>query len=130
MSTHQSPYLDPDDQKIAKDKARASARKDRWQPRGIGSYIEPWTKKNLRKKHRDLGPLLAQWSHILAGTPAETATPYKLTFPQGRQAPATLHLETSGAFALLIQAQSLAIVERINTAMGYQMIDRIVLKHR
>jgi len=122
--------MDSDDIKIARDKERAKKRRDRFRPQQFSRALAPWVKKNLSSKQQNLGVVFDVWPKLNLGFPNDAATPIKVSFPGGSKKAGILHLSVASRHALLIQSQNLAIIDRVNTLVGYRMIDRLSLKHR
>lgn len=70
--------------------------------------------------------ILENWEYIAGATVAAGSQVQKLTFPAQKRTNGTVHIKVfGGAYALLIQQQRAAIVERINRFLGYPAVDKI-----
>jgi hypothetical protein len=78
--------------------------------------------------------IIANWELIAGPKLAQHCRPQKITWPRRRPAPdeepeaAALVLRVESAFALDAQQLSPLIIARVNTHLGWQAVDRIVLK--
>lgn len=71
-----------------------------------------------------VGDLAARWEDIVGAKTARMCAPVKLT---GRGASGTLHLAAAGPAALLVEAESGRILERVNTYFGRDVARRIAI---
>lgn len=78
--------------------------------------------------------IIAHWGMIAGTRLASHCRPQKISWPRRRPAPdeepeaAALVLRVEGAFALEAQQLAPLIIQRVNTHLGWQAVDRIVLK--
>ncbi|MGD2131972.1 MAG: DciA family protein [Maricaulaceae bacterium] len=71
-----------------------------------------------------VGELAARWPEIVGEKTARLCTPIKLT---GRNGEGALHLAARGPGALLVEAESASILERVNTYAGRTVAKRIAI---
>ncbi len=90
----------------------------------LGDILLQVTKPAFKGKNQVEARIITNWPDII-GNVTFGAVPKKVTFPQGKKLPGTLHIEVEGAYALEVMHMEPVIIERIATYFGYQAIDRI-----
>jgi len=71
-----------------------------------------------------IGDIAARWEDIVGPKTARMCTPIKLT---GRGGNGTLHVAAPGPAALLVDAESARILERVNTYCGRDVAKRLAI---
>jgi len=71
-----------------------------------------------------IGDITARWEEIVGAKTARMCTPIKLT---GRGANGVLHVAAPGPAALLVDAESARIIERVNTYCGRDVARRLAI---
>ncbi len=95
-------------------------------PRHILRTLPPATARMLRQKGMGIGTLAMSWRTIIGGEMAEWTRPVKLTPGRG-SAPGTLEIRVEGARALEVQHRERQIIERVNTYLGRNTVQRLRL---
>lgn len=101
-------------------------------PSSLGRLTDMLVKPALKKRGFAEHRLLTDWPMIVGEECARFATPKKLSFPRstenGRaEEGGTLHVDVLSAYALELQYQQPAILEKITQYFGYRAITRIVM---
>ena len=96
-------------------------------PRALAATLPRIARPILGKRGLGAGRLVADWAAIVGAEFAGMTVPDKLSFPRGERSGGTLRLKVAPAAALEIQHRAPLLVERINVALGYPAVARLVL---
>ena len=95
--------------------------------RPVAALLYGVTRRALGKHGFSSGALIAEWESVVGSELAAMCQPEKLTFPHGKRSAGTLHIRTSGGYALELQHLEPQLVERINVFVGYTAVSRLKL---
>ena len=88
--------------------------------------VDPLIEPAVLKRGFAINRLVSHWQDIV-GDIAVWCRPARISFPQGSQRDGTLKLHIASGRGPEAQAMSAEIINRVNTAFGYQAIGRISL---
>ena len=89
----------------------------------LGPYLKPAMQQACSKKAAVFAQLFGLWPELMRQNAANGTMPAKLTYPQGRDNPAVLHVAASSAGAALeLGYQAASLTTLINQYMGFEAI--------
>lgn len=95
-------------------------------PLAIGAVAAPLTRPLLGRRGLAEGDLIARWDSIVGPQMASYVLPEQVRFPKGRRDGGELTIRVpSGPFAVQIQHDAPALLQRINGYFGYPAIVRL-----
>ena len=89
-------------------------------PRAIAATLPKITKATLQKHGRAYGTIVAEWTAIVGASVAESSLPEKL-------AGGVLTVRVAGGAAMELQHRMPQVLERINSYIGSQAVQRLRL---
>lgn len=101
-------------------KAPAEAMRHPFGPRAVGAILPGVTRPAFRRRSPAAARILADWEAIMGPVLAATAAPRRLSA-------GTLTLDCAGPAALELQHLAPLLIERINTAIGARLVERLRL---
>ncbi|MGQ4275281.1 DUF721 domain-containing protein [Terrihabitans sp. B22-R8] len=111
----------------------SSAPKSRPNARSLAHFVPKVVGDTFAKQGFAGGEIVLRWAEIAGPDLARRSRPLKLTFPrrkaeEGAREPAVLLIQVEGAFALELQMQGPALIERINRYFGWRCVGSLKLK--
>jgi len=94
--------------------------------RAVGVTLPSVTKGAVARRGFAEARLLLDWASIVGEALARHTVPERLARPRG-EGGGVLHVRVAGAFALELQHQEPAVVERINAHFGHAAVSRLKL---
>ncbi len=95
-------------------------------PMAIGAVSAPLTRPLLGRRGLAEGDLIARWDSIVGPLMASYVLPEQVRFPKGQRDGGELTIRVpSGPFAVQIQHDAPALLQRINGYFGYPAIARL-----
>jgi hypothetical protein len=94
--------------------------------RRLSTMVDPLIEPAVLKRGFAISRLISHWQDIV-GDMAVWCRPARISFPQGSQRDGLLKLQIASGRGPQAQAMSAEIINRVNTAFGYQAISHITL---
>ncbi|MBY0354108.1 MAG: DUF721 domain-containing protein [Rickettsiales bacterium] len=101
-------------------------RRTRLFPKTLESALYFPAAESLRKRGFGERNIVRDWAQIIGQELAQHTAPLKLA-RQGQQGPMALHIQASGAYALLVQHSEPRILEQLSLYYGRSMAQKIVI---
>ncbi len=98
--------------------------------RALGSLIPGPTRKIFKGRGFAQAGIALRWPEIVGEDLARVSLPERITYPEGRNAGATLRIRVVSAFATHLQHLEPLVIERVNTFYGFKAVNRIALTQR
>jgi len=98
--------------------------------RALGSLIPGPTRRIFKGRGFAQAGIAMRWPEIVGEDLARVSLPERITYPEGRNAGATLRIRVVSAFATHLQHLEPLVIERVNTFYGFKAVNRIALTQR
>ncbi|MBG0809006.1 DUF721 domain-containing protein [Methylosinus sp. H3A] len=114
----------------------ATGRSKSRQSRSLGEFVDKALDPLAARQGFSESSLLLRWEAIVGARVAAICEPMKLQWPpraknrpaEKKDEPATLALRVEPGFGLDIQHMSAAIIERVNTHLGWRCVAKVTMK--
>jgi len=98
-----------------------------WKTQSLAESLAPVTRDLCAAQGFAQAEIVTRWREIVGPDLADHCLPDKLTFPKGQDS-GTLHILSSGSFALTLQHLEPQVLARINGYFGFPAVSRITIR--
>ena len=98
-----------------------------WKTQSLAESLSRMTRDLCAAQGFAQAEIITRWRAIVGPDLADHCLPDKLTFPKGQDC-GTLHILSSGSFALTLQHLEPQVIARINGYFGFPAVSRITIR--
>lgn len=98
-----------------------------WKTQSLAESLSRITRDLCAAQGFAQAEIITRWRAIVGPDLADHCMPDKLTFPKGQDS-GTLHILSSGSFALTLQHLEPQVIARINGYFGFPAVSRITIR--